>query len=235
MKQKGSFSKSEQGISIVEIVFVLLLIGVISAIVAGTLRAPRLYAAENQALGLIDMMREAQQRALTQKKTMRVEINATQRFVRLINENEPIDANNDGVDDAPTANNDLIVKTLPYTDSNVFIAVTPTNMSAVPTETTPVTPAALSTSTHPLSVGNQVVTMRFRSNGTVLNAGSNAIGTNSIPTGATVYVWSKKDSDTSLNPTIANVLRAVTVSGSSGLARLWKCGVTTSGCTTWTR
>ena len=51
----------------VEILVVVVLIGIISAIVAGSLRAPKLYNAENQALSLIDLMREAQQRALTQK------------------------------------------------------------------------------------------------------------------------------------------------------------------------
>ncbi len=230
MKQRGSFSKSEQGISIVEIVVVILLIGIISAIAVGTLTTPKLYNAENQALRFMDLMREAQQRALTQKKTMRVEINSTQRFIRLIDENEVT-----GSAAVPTAANDIIVKTIPYVDGNTFLNLTPTNMTATPAELTPVLPVAFANSTHPTSVGNQVLTMRFMSNGTVRSAGTDAIGSNSTPTGATIYVWSRRDSDTAPTPTVANVLRAVTVLGTSGSTKLWKCGVTASGCTAWTR
>ena len=108
-------------------------------------------------------------------------------------------------------------------------------MTATPVETIPVLPVAFANSTHPLSLGNQVVTMRFRSNGTVENAGNDAIGTGATPTGATIYVWTKSETDTSANPTVASVLRAVTVLGSSGLTRMWKCGIVNNQCSNWTK
>ena len=108
-------------------------------------------------------------------------------------------------------------------------------MTATPTEASPIVPVTFTTSSHPLSLGNQVATLRFMSNGTVRNSGTDAIGTGSIATGATVFVWSKRDSDTSANPTVANVLRAVTVIGTSSSPKLWKCAVIGNQCTAWTR
>lgn len=235
MKQKTRFNQSEEGFSLVELLIAVIIIGILSAITVMSLSSTRKYNAEAEALTVIDFMREAQQRALSQKKTMRVVINSSDRNISLINENEPADANNDGINDAPTANNDTVIKTAVFTDNNMFIGVVPTNMTSSPTELTPVAPIVFANSIHPQSLGDFVATMRFRSNGTVLNTGNDAIGTGSIPTGATIYVWTKKDTDTSANPTVADVLRAVTVLGSSGSTKLWKCGTGGSQCTTWTR
>ena len=235
MKLKKRNSRSEQGFSIVEMVVVVGIIGILTAISTLSLLAPKKYNAENQTLFLIDIMREAQQRAISQKKIMRVEINSSDRVINLINENEPADANADGVTDAPTANNDIIIKSLTYVDATIFVGVAPTNMTSTPSELSPVAPITFATSLQPYSLSDLVATMRFRSNGNVLNAGTDTIGGGAIPTGATIYVWTKRDSDTSANPTEANILRALTVLGSSGSTKFWSCGVTNAGCTTWTR
>ena len=47
----------------------------------------KLYKADEQALLLADMLQEARQRALTQRGTMRVEINLTNNTVKLYDEN----------------------------------------------------------------------------------------------------------------------------------------------------
>ncbi len=228
MKRKRAFSKAEQGISIVELLVVVLIVGIMSAFLIVSFRSYKLYNADNQALRMIDLMREAQQRALSQHETMRIEINSTGRLIRLINENAP-----------GTATDDAVIGTINYASvnyaDNVFVGITPTNMTSTPTEASPIVPVTFTTSNHPLSLGSQVATLRFMSNGTVRNAGTDAIGTGSVATGATVYVWSKRDSDTSANPTVANVLRAVTVIGTSGSPKLWKCAVVNNQCTTWTR
>ncbi len=223
MKRKRAFSKAEQGVSIVEILVVVVIIGIMSAFLVASFNSYKLYNADNQALKLIDLIREAQQRALSQHETMRVEINSTGRLARIINENTP-----------GTAADDVVIGTMSFSD-NILIGVVPTNMTSGPTEASPVLPVAFTTSNHPLSLGSRAATLRFMSNGTVRNAGTDAIGTNSVATGATVYVWSKRDNDTSANPTVANVLRAVTVIGSSGSPKLWKCAVINNQCTTWTR
>lgn len=239
MKLINPVSQSERGVSIVEILVVVIIIGILSSITAMSLLAPKKYNAENQTFILVDLMREAQQRALSQKKTMRVEINSTDRVINLIDENEPADADNDGVNDTPIASNDQIIKTATFIESNnvstVFIGVVPANMTTSPTELSPVLPIAFSNSLHPLSLSDRVATMRFKSNGMVHNAGNDAVGTGSTPTGATIYVWSKKDSDNSANPTDADILRALTVLGSSGSTKYWKCGVVNNQCTTWTK
>lgn len=228
MKAKGSNFNSQRGFSLVELLIVIMIIGIMGAIIGLSFRAPKLYNAENQALRLIDLIREAQQSSLTQKNTMRVEINATRRVIRLINENT-----------ATTAGDDVLVKSFPYTplnastgDNSVFFGVTPTNMTTTPVEVVPIDPIAFANSTHPLSLGEQVATLRFRKDSAVLSAGSNAIGTGAIPTGATIYVWTRRASEIN---NVAEVLRAVTVSGSSGSTKLWKCGVINNQCTTWTK
>ncbi len=215
---------------------VIVIIGILSAItVTSLLSSRKKYNAENQAVELIDFMREAQQRSLTQKRTIRVEINSTDRVIRLINENEPADANNDGDIDAKTANNDTVMKTAKYADDNVYIGVVPTNQSAAPVELSPVEPIAFSVSNHPLSTNDRVAVLRFSKNGTVLSKGTDEIGSNSIAKGATIYVWTKRDADTTAAPTVANILRAVTVLGSSGSTKLWKCGIVTNQCLEWTK
>lgn len=228
MKAKGSNFNSQRGFSLVELIIVIMIMVIMGTIVGMSFRAPKLYNAENQALKLIDLMREAQQRSLTEKSVMRVEINATQRVISLINENA-----------AGNAGDDVLIKSFVYTppnaytsDNNVFFGVTPTNMTTTPVEAVPILPIAFTNSTHPLSLGNQVATLRFRRDNVVLNAGNNAIGTGATPTGATIYVWTRRATQAN---NVAEVLRAVTVFGSSGLTKLWKCGVINNQCTTWTK
>lgn len=224
MNPSTPLSNSQKGFSVIELVVVLLIIGILSAFAVWTLRTPKLYNAETQALTLIDMLQEARQRSLSQRRTMRIEIDSTRKLIRLINENTP-----------GNASDDTLIKAIPFIDNGVYIGRTPTNMTGTITELAPVPVSSFSTSQHPLSINNQVITLRFLKNGTVTNAGSDAIGTGSVPTGATIYVWSKRDGDTNANTTTANIFRAVTVLGSSGSAKLWKCATTSSQCSTWTQ
>lgn len=216
---------SERGTSIIEVVVILLIIGILTTITTMSILAPKKYKAEAQALLLIEVMREAQQQALSEKKTLRVQIEPDNRQIRLINENEP-QYNPDNSVQPATVANDVIEKTVPYNSDHVYVATTPANMSAAPVEATPVLP---------ISVSNSVAVLRFKPNGTVHNVGNNNLGEGSTATGATIYVWSKKEFDPSTAPTVADVLRAVTVIGSSGSARLWKCDVGDGQCDNWTR
>lgn len=230
MQQKKSLPKnSERGTTLVEILVVLVVIAILSSIAIFSLLAPKKYKAEDQALILIDLTREAQQLALSKKRTFRVQINAGSQTINLIDENEPADANNDGNTDDPTAANDLVVKTIRFNSEYVQVGAAPANMSGTPTEITPV-------STIPFARSRAV--MRFKTNGTVHNAGDNDIGDNSVATGRVIYVWTKNENDSSMQPTESDVLRAVTVLGTSGSTKLRICPMdrTTQGtlhCDGW--
>jgi type II secretory pathway pseudopilin PulG len=201
--------KKEEGFSIIELCCVVAIILVFSSVSLFYLSAnKKLYAAEDQAIQLSDILQEARQKSFTQKEVMRVEINTTLRKIRLIEENNPTDAADDRV-----------AREISLFGSEVVKFDNPTNIlgTSIPPETSPVTRAAYSNSQHPLSSGNSVVTLRFMRNGTVTNAGTNDIGDGAIPTGVVVFIWKPKN-DVS---TEALVLKAITVGGATGNLKMW--------------
>jgi hypothetical protein len=202
-------NKKEEGFSIIELCCVIAVILVLSGISLFYLSSnKKLYAAEDQAIQVSDILQEARQKSFTQKEVMRVEINMTLKKIRLIEENDPAVATDDKVSREINFYGDEVVKF----DSN------PSNISgtSIPPEVTPVTRAVFSTSSHPLSVGNSVCTLRFMRNGTVTNAGTNAIGAGAVPTGVAMFIWKPKG-----NTTEALVLKAITVGGGTGNLKMW--------------
>lgn len=215
-------TNKEAGYSALELVIVVTFIGILSVMATLSMSTVEVNKADHQALNLIDVVQEARQRSLSQRTTMRVEINSTDRVIQIINEGDPL-----------TASDDQVIKTVGLVEGGVFVGTTPSNLSAAPTELSPTPAVAFATSVHPLSSGDSVATLRFLRNGTVTNAGNDAIGTGAVPTGATVYVWSKYPDDTTANPSTGQIFRAVTVLASSGLTRLWKCPTDNGYCSTW--
>ncbi|MCW5958669.1 MAG: hypothetical protein KIS76_00815 [Pyrinomonadaceae bacterium] len=230
MNEKNSQQKtvvkrnSEAGFLIAEMVVVVTIIAVVSIIAVMSFSTQKMYEAESQTLQIIDFYQEARQRSLSQRVTMRVEINATKRAVRLIDEKVPGDASDDEV-----------IKTTAFMDQGVFIGSKPSNVSNAPTELSPVPESAFTTSNHPLSNGDSVFSLRFQRNGTVHNAGTNGAGANSVPTGATIYVWSKHVNDNTATPVNAQVMRGITVLASSGSSKMWKCLFDGATCSSWTK
>lgn len=181
------------------------------------------FLADSQAYLILDVLNEAKQRALTQHETMRVEINKTTNKISLISENA-----------AGNAGDDQIIKTLVLEHPNyVVIEQAPTNIADSPTEGSPVPAISFTTSVHPLSTSNQVATLRFLRTGKVVSAGSNATGTNATITGATIFVWMPDYSDSGTPLPSGSVLRAITVLGSTGSTRYWRCEVADGQCTDW--
>jgi len=88
--------------------------------------------------------------------------------------------------------------------------------------------AVFKPSVYPSSISQNVCTLRFRSDGTVVDAGNNATGTGAVMTGATIPVWSPKG--TTSESTIA---RAITVIGSTGTIRLWEFDTNLTGTNKW--
>ena len=215
--------QKESGFSIFELVIVVAIVAILSTIAALSFYTEKIYKADTQALNIIDVLQEARQRALSQRTTMRVEVNRTEQLIQLINENSPT-----------TSSDDEEVRTVSYTNQGVFVGTQPSNYTAGnPVELSPTPRLAFRTSNHPLSVGDRVGTIRFLRNGTVSDAGTDDIGTGARIRGATILVWSKYADDTSTNPNTVQIMRAVTVQRTSGLTRLWKCPLENGTCATW--
>lgn len=208
---------SERGFSVTEILVVLVLIGIMAGMSFMAFSGTRKYLAEDQARLIIDIFDEARQKALNQRKIFRVEINRTQGKITLIDEMEVGDAADD-----------IVIKSMPLS-SQVVIGAKPDNVNTGPTASSPIPVPAYSTSNYPLSAGDEKITLRFRRNGQVTNAGTDNVGTGSLVSGATIYVYSRTAAGQ--NP---DVIRAVTVLGTSGDTSLFKCGFNTSGiCGNW--
>ena len=222
LKQNNNKS-DEQGFSLIELIIVILVISILSVLSLMAFKGEKKFLADNQAYLILDVLNEARQRALTQHETMRVEINKTTNTIRLINENA-----------AGNAADDQIVKTLVLEHPNyVVVEQAPTNIANSPTESSPVPAITFNASFHPLSTSNQVATLRFLRTGKVVSAGSNAIGTNATTAGATIFVWMPDYSDSGTPLQTGSIIRAITVLGSTGNARYWRCEVEEGGCLNW--
>lgn len=221
--KKTIVSKKEQGFSLIELVIVVLIICIMSVITILSFKGEKKYLADDTAYKILDILNEARQRSLTQHETMRVEFNRTRNTVRLISENEP---NN--------ANDDKEIKNLKLEDAAyVIVGTTPQNVYTAPAESSPIPILTYNQSVYPLSQTDTVATLRFVRTGAVLNAGSNAAGDNAAMTGATIYIWSPDYSQNDQPLATGNVIRAITVQGTSGLSRFVKCPVVNSRCENW--
>lgn len=201
-----SIMRNNHGFSIIELLVVLVVVGVLAAMAVFAAANLWKYDTDNQARKIIDLCDEARQKALNQRTTYRVEINKTRNRLLLINENS-----------ADTSNDDLIVKSEPLV-GGVTVAVKPDNVTDGPTMTSPVPQAQFRSSAYPLTSGDQKITMRFRRNGQVVDEGTDGIGTNSIVSGATIYLFASREGQSS--PTD---IRAVTVLGTTGDTSLFSC------------
>lgn len=199
---KSNKSHNEAGFTLAELLVVTGLTIVMTTVSLYYLYShQKLYKPDEQAALFIDMLQEARQRALTQKVTMRVEVDLTDNVARLINEG-----------DVTVTTDDKVLRSVNLKSvEEVKMEQRPNNVTVSPTESSPVDSITYSTnSAYPLSLSHKVATLRFRKDGTVTNAGSTV-------TGATVFVW-QPDKANANNSTIT---RAITVIGTTGAIRLW--------------
>lgn len=201
--------QGNSGFSLIELLVVLTVASVLIGISLFYFQGHRkLYRPDETALLIADALQEARQRSLTQRETIRVEIDRTAKAVRVIDENQP-----------NLADDDKIIKLLTLPEPAVVtVGQPPLNITLNPPEPLPVPNAVFLPSVHPFSVGNDVCTIRFMRDGTVTNAGSNSIGSGAVVTGVTIHIWSPQAS----NPANADIARAITVIGSSGVVRGWE-------------
>ena len=202
-------SRYQAGFSLVELMVVLAIIAIFVSISLFFYEGHRsLYRPDEIALQVSDLFQEARQRALTQRETMRVEIDLTRKVANLIDENA-----------ASTADDDFVLRTITLPDaSSVAVGTRPGTIGYNPPEPQPVPNAIFTSSVYTPSFGNMVCAFRFQRDGTVVNAGNNAIGTGAVSSGATLHIWSPAEDDAST----FQVASAITIIGSTGTIRMWE-------------
>src|SRR5436853_1748815 len=134
-----------RGFSLVELLIVLTIITILIGISLFYLSShERLYRPDEEALKIIDVFQEARQRSLTQRETMRVEIDLNDRMVRLIDENLPNTADDDR----------LIRNIILVPQEEVKLNSRPPDIATSPTEIMPVPIAQFKPSIYPPSVSH---------------------------------------------------------------------------------
>jgi prepilin-type N-terminal cleavage/methylation domain-containing protein len=215
-----SGKSAESGFSLLELLVVLVVLAIFVTISMFYYDGHRkLYRPDEQTLLITDIMQEAHQRSLTQRETMRVEINATDKMITLFDENVP-----------NTPDDDSVVRAMSLPDPlSVTIGPRPGNITYNPEEPLPVPTAVFLPSVYTPSFGDSVCTLRFTRSGTVENAGNNSIATGATVTGSTVHIWSPVSGD----PNTGDIVRAITIIGSSGTIRAWEFDEASEAANKW--
>jgi prepilin-type N-terminal cleavage/methylation domain-containing protein len=215
-KQKNT----ESGFSLIELLIVLIISSIMLAVTGYYFVAhQRLYKPDDQTLRIIDILQEARQRSLTQRETVRVEIDLTDNIIRLIDENTPTTETDDRE----------IRRTTLLPQSEVKLQARPDNITYNPPETLPAPTAVFAPSIYPSSSSHNVCTIRFQSNGTVMNGGTTAIGGGATVTGFTLHIWSPKKT----NSYESDIARSITIIGSTGSLRMWEFDQTSTDSNKW--
>jgi type II secretory pathway pseudopilin PulG len=198
-------NSAEKGASIVEIVIALVIIAVLSAIsLPYIVNYKKLYKSEDQALKMIDLMREAAQVAVTERRTIRFEIDLTDNAVLLI-------------DQSASASGNLIKKIPLEETKEVRVDVIPDGITKPDTNYNDITFAA-DTVGHldgtTTVTGHNIWAARFKRDGSVVSVADTPISVN-------IYVWPPVEpgSTEARNDT---EIRAITMFGGSGALRYWK-------------
>lgn len=210
----------EQGFSLIELLLVIILLMIVGAFAVLSTKSTQVYAADDQALIITDIFQEARQKALTQNKTLRVELNDTDKLIRLIDEKETI-----------TPTDDVVVTSKPFNPA-VSVGTKPANIDSVysvlPQSVSPIPEIQYAQTVYPPSANDKVKTFRFTKTGEVVDDGNDNLGTNATNTGGTIYVYN------GASGSMSSVVRAVTLSGVTAVSQLFKCQTNKNGiCTSW--
>lgn len=212
-------SSRQKGFSLIELVIAILIIGILAGFAIVSIASARKYIADDQALEIVDVLDQARQSALNQRRTFRVEINKTKNQITLINE--------DKFDDVT---DDKIVKIVPL-KKNVVINQVPSNIASAPTASSAIPVLSYVSSNYPLSKNEEKITLRFARNGRVLDTGTDNVGTGSTVRGANIYVYTNKE-----KTTVPEIIRSVTVNQNSGNTAILKCSFDAAGkCGNWVK
>ncbi len=160
-----------RGVSLPEVIIVLIIIGILSAISLPYIFQNRTrYRSEDQAFRVMDLMREAGQAAVTKRRTFRLEIDKTSNMLLIIDEN------------SAGAADDREIKAIPLDSVNeVRMDIAPTGVTKPSVNYADAIFAADTTGhkrgTTTIS-GNTVWAIRFNRDGTVVNSANNPVSAN---------------------------------------------------------
>lgn len=192
------------GFSLIELLIVVVVITILTAVSIPYLYQYRkLYKSEDQAIKLLDLMREAGQLALTHRRTIRLEIDLTDNAVLLIDENG-------------TAA-DTLIKTVPI-ESELRLDAIPSGVNRPNPPNYNDAVFANDALGHNVGAtpvtGHRVWAARFRSDGSAVNAAN-------TPVSSTIYLWPPKTPGNA-DARDKREIRAITMFGGSGAIRYWK-------------
>ena len=204
-------SKRQAGFSVIELLVVLAVLAIMVGIsIPYLLNYRKLYRSDDQAIKMMDLMREAGQLALTRRRTMRLEIDLTDNALLIIDENG--------------TGPDTLYKMIPLDKpADVRVDVIPNGVAKPnPPNYTDVAYATdgIGHMRDAVTVtGHTVWAARFQRDGSVVNAANNPISVN-------IYIWAPVSAG-SLTPRNRKEVRLITLFGGSGAMRFWKHNGTT--------
>lgn len=220
---KKKYISSQQGFSLLELLIVMITLSIVAGMVMLGTSSSKLYAPDNQALLITDILQEARQKALTQRKTFRVELNDTKKQIRLIDENNT----------TTTAADDKVVRTSAFNPATT-VGTPPANIdpvySVLPPSGSPIPVIQYTQTNYALSANDSVKTLRFTRTGEVVDGGTDNLGAGANNAGAAIYVYNGSVGSSS------SIVRAITLSGITATVQLFKCKTDNKGiCISWTK
>jgi prepilin-type N-terminal cleavage/methylation domain-containing protein len=207
--------RGEQGHSLIELLIVVSVIAILTAMTIFSLTANKAaYKTDDQALKILDFVREANSRSLTYRETTRLEIDTTDNKIRIIDENSNT-----------TTTDDKEIRSMPLEKiADVVVDRAPTGVTVPNPPNYTGAVYAVDTIGHLEGTttvnGHRVWAIRFRSDGTVVN------GANTV-TSSTLWVFPPLSAATLDTPKSKPQVRAITIFGGSAGVKLWKYDGTT--------